>query len=468
MSAGKRVVLGKEDSNSSGAIVWNIFSSLRLTIFLLILLAATSVLGTLILQNGTPQQVLAAYGPELARILDFFGLFDMYHSWWFLAILALLVINLIFCSLNRLPSLWRQIFRSRIDLSSSGIQAQPYTKTFQISAEGKGLEEEIETGIHRFFGKPRRVEGSQRLLFYFERGRYGRLGVYVAHLSVIVILMGAMIGSVFGFNGFLKITEGETLDTIWLRKDGRFVDYPLGYRVRCDDFEISYYDTPGPERFVSEYTSSLSILEEGQDVYRVKVRVNHPLTHQGLRFYQSSYGNEAEIGLLVRRRRGDASFQFRVREGERVDIPDSDTAFQLLGYFPEVHSFGEGVQLALFSDSQTPQRIWLFKKIPDYDEEREGHFIFTLTDIVMRDYTVLQVTKDPGVSVVWIGSGLLIVGLMMAFFIPHRKLWVHVSRGKGKSVKVILGGNTNRNRVNFEKGFSEIIDYAEQLGLKAT
>jgi cytochrome c biogenesis protein len=389
----------------------------------------------------------------------------MYHSWWFLAILALLVLNLIFCSLNRLPLTWRQIFHAKIDLNLSGIEAQPYTRALQLSEGGKGSVEEIERAIGRFFGRPQRIEGSQRLIFYFERGRYGRLGVYVAHLSIIIILVGGMIGSVFGFNGVLKIVEGQTVDSIHLRRNGSFLEVPLGYQIRCDDFDISYYDIPGPERFVSEYTSRLSILENGQEVRRKEVRVNHPLTYRGLKFYQSSYGSETAVGLRVRRRDGDASYQFLIREGERVRIPASDKVFQLLGYFPEVHSFGEGVQLVLFSDDQAPRRIWLFKEMPDYDGKRGGDFIFSLTDILTKDFTVLQVTKDPGVSVVWIGCALLILGLVMAFFVPHRRLWVHISTGR--PVKVLLGGSTNRNRVSFEREFTEMASSLEELGLKS-
>jgi len=459
--------LENRDSNGLNAAVWNIFSSLRLTIFLLIFLATTSVLGTIILQDGTPQQYLAEYGPNLTRILGFFGLFDMYHSWWFLAILALLVLNLVFCSFKRLPSVWRQIFHGRVDLSPSNIQAQPFTRVFRVTKEGKGLGEEIERGVHRFFGNPRRIETPQHLLLFFEKGRYGRLGVYIAHLSVIIILVGGMIGSVFGFNGVMRIMEGQTVDRIFLRKNGRSLAYALGYQVRCDDFDISFYDTPGPEKLVSEYTSSLTILENGQEVRREKVRVNHPMAHRGQKFYQSSYGNEAEVVLRVRQRGGDASYEFRIQRGEPVRVPGNDATFQLLGYSPEVHGFGEGVQLVLFSKDQTPRRIWLFKKDPDYDEKRGGDLIFTLTDIVLKDFTVLQVAKDPGVWVVWIGCTLLIIGTIMAFFIPHRRLWVHISREEGKSVKVLLGGSTHRNRVSFEREFGEILQRLEHIGLKA-
>jgi cytochrome c biogenesis protein len=455
------------DTRSFNAVVWNIFSSLGLTIFLLIFLAAASVLGTVILQNGTPEQYMAEYGPRLSRILDFFGLFDMYHSWWFRGILALLVVNVVFCSLKRLPSVWKQIFRSTVDLSVSRIQAQPFKGTLAVAEDTETLERDVEKCVRGSFGKPRRIEKSDGLLLYAEKGRYGRLGMYIAHLSLIIILAGGMIGSLFGFKGLVTIMEGQTVDTIFLRKNGQAVPYPLGYQVRCDNFDISYYDTSGPEKFVSEYTSTLSIVEQGQAIRQEKVRVNHPMAHRGIKFYQSSYGSEPQILVQVREREGGTPQEFWLRRGRRISIPGSDATIQLLRYHPEVHSFGEGVELALFPKDQPPQRIWLFKKIPDYDEKRGGGLILTLREISLKNFTVLQVAREPGVWVVWIGCFLLIVGTFMAFFVAHRRLWVHISRKEGKTTEVVLGGNAHRNKVSFEREFEELTRRLEGLGLKA-
>ena len=460
-------MLEHREQGSFNAVVWNIFSSLRLTIFLLIFLAATSVVGTIVLQNGTPEQYLAEYGPRLSRVLDFFGLFDMYHSWWFRAVLALLVMNVVFCSLKRLPSVWRQIFRSAVDLSASRIEALPFKATFRVTEKTESSEGAIERHVPGFFGKPRRIDRPDGLLLYFEKGRYGRLGVYIAHLSLILILAGGMIGSLFGFKGLVTIKEGQTVDTILLRQNGRAVPHRLDYQVRCDDFDIAYYDMPGPEKFVSEYTSTLSILESGETVRQEKVRVNHPMTHGGIRFYQTSYGNDAEIVLQVTAREGGISEKLRLKRGRRVRVPESDLTIQLLRYHPEVHTFGEGVQLLLFPKDQPPRRIWLFKEIPDYDEKRGGRFVLTLKDILLTEFTVLQVVREPGVWVVWIGCALLIIGTFMAFFVAHCRLWMHISREGGKRGRVVLGGNAHRNKVSFEREFGELTRRLENLGLEA-
>ena len=90
-------------------ILYDLFRSLKLTISLLILLAILSIIGTMITQNATRAEYIQRYGIRLYEVLNFFNLFDMYHSWWFSAILLLLVINLITCSLHRFPGVWKQI-----------------------------------------------------------------------------------------------------------------------------------------------------------------------------------------------------------------------------------------------------------------------------------------------------------------------------------------------------------------------
>src|SRR4030043_1235889 len=101
------------------SIIHDLFRSLKLTISLLILLAILSIIGTLITQNATKAEYIQRYGVGLYEVLNFFNIFDMYHSWWFSAILLLLVINLIACSISRLPGVLSQISQTRTGLEDS-------------------------------------------------------------------------------------------------------------------------------------------------------------------------------------------------------------------------------------------------------------------------------------------------------------------------------------------------------------
>ena len=103
--------------------LYEFFRSLKLTISLLILLALLSIVGTVITQNASSSDYIQRYGIALYEILNFFNLFDMYHSWWFSAILLLLVINLIACSLHRLPGVWGQIFHNATTGESASLRS---------------------------------------------------------------------------------------------------------------------------------------------------------------------------------------------------------------------------------------------------------------------------------------------------------------------------------------------------------
>jgi cytochrome c biogenesis protein len=88
---------------------WNFFCSLKLTISTLILLALTSIIGTVIQQNRPAAEYVQEYGEATFRFLTALQLTDMYHSWWFLGLLVMFCLNLIACSINRLPRVWKSI-----------------------------------------------------------------------------------------------------------------------------------------------------------------------------------------------------------------------------------------------------------------------------------------------------------------------------------------------------------------------
>ena len=440
-------------------VVYDLFRSLKLTISLLILLAILSIIGTLITQNATRSEYIQRYGLGLYEVLNFFNLFDMYHSWWFSAILLLLVINLITCSLHRFPGVWKQISREPNSggLEDSMLKALPYVEKVRnpIQPETKA-EENIRSYLKKWFGNPRLIETEKAITFYSEKGRFSRLGVYITHSSILIILIGGILGSLLGFKGHVEILEGETVDKIFLRIKDEEVPKPIAFSVRCDDFNITYYDLKRPEKHVKEYTSHLTILENGKEVLKKTVQVNHPLHYKGLAFYQSNYGTAHDVTLGIQWGNKKEMAIFKAPEGVTVPVPNSNIFIQVLKYASQVHNFGEGVQVVLFKPNQEPRPFWLLKSFPKLDERRGDEFTLTLEGITSKEYTGLQVTKDPGVWVVWIGCGLMIFGLIVSFFFSHQRVWVRIPKSPGG--EIVLAGSTNKNRVGFEKTFGQLVD----------
>ena len=99
---------------------------------------------------------------------------------------------------------------------------------------------------------------------------------------------------------------------------------PIGFSVRCDDFNITYYDLKGPEKHIKEYSSLITILENGKQVLQKTVIVNHPLHYKGLSFYQSSYGAFHDITLGIQYNDKKEKEIVKAFEGEIVPIPNSE------------------------------------------------------------------------------------------------------------------------------------------------
>lgn len=439
-------------------LLFAFFRSVKLTIFLLILLAIVSIIGTVIKQNAPTEEYIRRYGIQLYNLLDFFNLFDMYHSWWFSAILLLLVINLIACSLHRLPGVLRQVYRDPESkaLEDPMLKALPYVERIRPFQTAEIWPSEIETLLQEKFKRPKRFEGPSSINLYAEKGRFSRLGVYLTHLSILVILVGGMIGSLFGFRGFVNILEGETVDHVFLRmKDGE-VMRPIGFSLRCDDFRVTFYDLDRPEKMAKDYMSDLTVLENGQEILKRTIEVNHPLHYRGLTFYQSSYGAVQDLTIGIQwKDRAEKRF-LKGLEGETLLIPDSQIQLRILRYVPQVHNFGEGIQIALFEPDRPPRTLWLLKNFPKMNQPGENSFTLTFEEVSTREYTGLQVTKDPGVWVVWVGCGLMIIGLIVCFFFSHQRIWVRIPVGKGG--EIVFAGSTNKNKVGFEKRFGEMVE----------
>ncbi|MBW1778437.1 MAG: cytochrome c biogenesis protein ResB [Deltaproteobacteria bacterium] len=87
--------------------LWELFASVKLTVVVLILLAATSVIGTLIPQNADPASYMRAFGALTYRLLQIFDIFNMYYSWWFQALIATLALNITICTIKRWPAIWK-------------------------------------------------------------------------------------------------------------------------------------------------------------------------------------------------------------------------------------------------------------------------------------------------------------------------------------------------------------------------
>jgi len=443
-----RFDLAKGNNHPAGEkknAVWSFFASVRLTVFLLIVIAVTSILGTLIPQQEEAQRIMRDMPPALVSTLQALQLFDMYHSVWFLLLLLLLAVNLTVCSLNRFPHTWRLFQSARSREPSSRLEGGAADRIFTAGGTPARVAGEVEGLLRRKFRRVRRTEEGGVVTLHGEKGAFSYFGVYVIHASILIILAGAIIGSLSGFDGYVNIPEGGTVDTVKLR--GGQGTRKLDFAVRCDRFAVEFYDNGMPK----EYRSDLVFLKDGQVVKEGSLTVNHPIEFRGIRFYQASYGNQPGAALLtVMDGRGGKKL-LKVSAGDQFELGGRKAAVSVLRIEENLMNMGPAVKLGIMSE-EGGVAFWVFNRIREIEEANPGitkqvpqfnpavfkPFYFSLGGVESAYFTGLQVSTDPGVPVVATGAMLMVAGFMMIFFFSHRQVWVRVEgRGSGSRVRIV-------------------------------
>jgi cytochrome c biogenesis protein len=464
MSADEPVKTAKTDGTDWIARIWNFFTSLKLVVFLLLMLAALSIAGTVIEQNKPLQEYYRFYQPGTVALFSKLGLFDMYHSWWFVACLSLLALNITACTMDRYRGIMAGMRKKTLILDEKLSKSLQNLTTIRYALPLDAVEKKmVELAGKGFSGKPvvtAAEDGGRH--YFFEKGKYSRLSFFVTHLSILIIFLGAISGSFFGYKGYVNIFEGEMISQVETRT-GR-IQY-LNFQVKCNTFNAEFYSSGAP----MDYRSDLSILQNGKEVIRKTIRVNDPLTFEGVTFYQSSYGGQPDqVVIDVVNRDGALIGTVMAPFGRKVDIPGVADKVEAADYqehfhLPDGSEGGRAIGLNIYPVTGSPVGLWLLVDHPEYDKQRGGDTYFRVRDLKLKKYTGLQVNRDPGEILVWLGSILLIAGIMIAFFMSHKKLWISLRTDKKGRSELTIGGTANKNRDAYAKEMEQMIQSLKEV-----
>lgn len=478
--------MGDKINSSPGILqsVWRFLASLKLTVVLLLCIALLSIIGTVIPQNLNMQTYIAKYGLFGYQLFASLDIVDMYHSWWFVGLLLMLVINIVVCSIDRLETTWRVIFPKTRKFDLEAYQRRKSRWDFKIAHSAA----DINTIYHRFLSKRYRYHRIETMDNGFavvaERGRWTRLGVYIVHLSVVVMLLGGLIGSRFGFEGFVKIAEGESADAVVLNSSGQ--NFTLPFSIRCDDFDVQFYK--GTQR-PKEFRSRLSLVQDGREVAAKEIVVNDPLRYNGIGIYQSSYepiddghpalstdiDPEGPFALSIRSVESGLEYTRNAAIGETINMPEGLGTLVLKRFDPQAQfkemALGPALIGELTDRKANSLTITLPLRFPRYDVMRRGATVISVSTPVTapqspRYFTGLQVVYDPGVGVVYLGFILMIAGCLVTFFMSHQQVVVIV-RTQKKGAAVTVSGKANKNKVGFVMKLQRMAGHLEQLGNKS-
>jgi cytochrome c biogenesis protein len=429
-----------------------LFSSIRLTLFLFFSLAVTSILGTIVQQGLPLEWYQKFYSPGMFSALKFFNIFDMYHSWWFTTLLLLLSINVVVCTVRQIPRVMKLVSSKRDGIDDTIFKSSQIRKTFRSQQGLSDLERQSERLVQSLVGTPSKVTKNDVRYFFAEKGKYSRLGVTFVHASALLILAGGLIGTLWGFNGQMNIVEGEQSDTV--RVFGGKEPKRLGFDVRCDDFTVAFYETGMPK----EYKTEMTILEDEREVTSGIIRVNHPFVYEGIKFCQATYGiaGAGDLSIGVRKVATGEETVLKLGMMKKVPLPSGDAFLAVARFVADQGGMGPAVLGVLLEPGKAHEIFWIFQEGNNLNQRQKGAFSFTLKDFNRLYYTGLQVSKDPGVLLVWIGFCLILVGFVLHLFFTHKRIWLRIAGSSGQ-YECSIAASTSKDRQTFEEALERVI-----------
>ena len=441
--------------------IWALLASVKLALFSFFILAVTSVIGTVIPQGKEMAFYVERFGPGTAKFFQILNVPNMYSSWWFIAMLVLFSLNLLVCTIDRLPNIWRLVNLDNLALELDRVLKMPKRQVFNSSLPAAELLGEIEKFLPGLPWKFVSAERDGGRLFAAQKGNWTRLGVIMVHVSILVIFAGAIIGAMFGYKGFVMIPESKSVNQIFAYDADRTA-IPMGFSLRCDRFLLDIYDNGAPK----EYLSDLVVIKDGQEVLRKSIEVNDPLHYGGMTFYQSNYeAYDDGVVLEIENGASKAKKKFIIGFGEQVTWPEERLSLRVVNRQGSgMAGFARG-QIWLKSGDAEPVQFWVNSGQSSLIERPTGNYVLSLRPLYA---TGLQVARDPGVWYVYLGCGMMLVGLYVAFFLSHRKIWLYIS-GSGVGSTLRVAGASNKNKLGFENDFASLVGRLEQCGsLKLT
>lgn len=448
--------------------IWQTLSSIKTGVVLIILVVIFSAAGTVILQRPMtdPDDMQRAYSPGVLRFLDVTGLTDIFHTRWFIAMMILVSFSIIAASVQRFPNAWRYFARPYKSPDESFRRVLPTQAQVPVLDEEQGLGA-AERAFRHLGLKTERIVRTDSFSLFSERNRISEMAVYIVHASLLLIFLGFIVDSLYGWRGFLMLSPGSASNQVEL-KDGTLRTIP--FSIRCDGTGEDTYADGTPKR----WWSKLAVVDSGREISRKEIVVNDPLVYQGLRFYQASWGRTGKLDQLILNATPATG---TTRTPQEISLAmnqtvalDADTSVQLAEFIPDfvvqdgrVYARSKdvvnpAVHLVVTSKkANSSVNVWL-PAIPGIDENASSPYIFDPRDLKTGLYTGLQVSHEPGQFAVWAGVVLMAIGLTFVFYVVHMRFWVvPLIDAHGRTV-LWVGGTANRNRDAFEHKFSKVVE----------
>ncbi len=435
-------------------------SSVKLAIFLFIAIAVFAMIGTFINQGDTISRYKTIFSPAAYQILYWLGFLNIYDSWYFIALTLLLIVNLIAASINMFPRTIKAVFGPYPSFQEASEKKNP--KAVYETIESKKNAGGVKEILNKKFGKPliEKTEGNNgNAELYYSKNSIFRFSPYIAHLSVIIIIIGVMLNFKYGFRSYTNIKVGEKTDVSYLLKNQKPIELP--FTIRLDRYRTLYY----PDGIPKAYISTISIIKRHVRILTKNIEVNHPLTYKGITIYQASYGHykpnrHAILVVNLKHFRSSRKIIY-ASVGKYYVSKINNVKFKLIRIFKKEKKFYFPYFIKLSN-----KKILNFKIIPIKNHNfpliiaRYNNIGFILTrGVKTYYYSGVEISKNTYVSIVWIGCIILVISLFFSFFFNHEETWAALTiLNDGKKIRVEILSIPKKKFESFYKKFNKKIE----------
>jgi len=301
--------------------VTELLSSMRFAIALLTVICIASVIGTVMKQHEPAANYVNQFGPFWAELFLALKLNAVYSAWWFLLILAFLVVSTSLCVARNAPRYLADLRTHKEDIREQSLKA------FAHRAEGD-LPEPPEAAARRLgallasggWKVKLQQRGERGWMLAAKAGAANKIGYIAAHSAIVLICLGGLLdgdlvvraqmwlggktpytgGGLISevkpehrlsernptFRGNLLVAEGTQSSTAILSQSDGVLLQELPFAIELKKFIVEYYSTGMPKLFASDIVIHDKATGEATPA---RVEVNHPASYRGIEIYQSSF-----------------------------------------------------------------------------------------------------------------------------------------------------------------------------------
>ena len=475
-------IAAKEGNASAINRFLDLLCSVRFGIVLLVSLGIACMLGMLLMQQSVDgfDRYFAELTPAQKLVYGSLGLFDIYHSWYFNALVAVLALNIVLSSVDRFPKAWKFMARPTVTVPIRWLKDQKQSASLEMSGEFKTIDTNIFNALKSSGWKRIKTKDKNGTTFILgESGVWNRLGAYAVHVALLTILVGGFMTGQLGSTGQMPLQPGQTtdlmFDTVVNLDQTQQITKKLPFQISCTDIQqklIKKEESLSAMNTI-DWITRFTIKDE-TGMHEAMVQMNRPFDYRGYRFFQASFipvGRARSVTVAVTAENG-ASQQITIPrdgsatldDGTKIKFSEFRGNFSIGEENPDEDTSNypnPGAILQVTKPGSAPEPAYAFgARMADMPVAKKpvAGYTFQLVDFEkVSDQHVLSVQRDPGATVVYVGFGLLFLTLVGVFFFSHQRVWAAIEPSMNGTSVVTFGGNTNRNANAFDEKFKKFI-----------